>query len=53
MKSNPYPSYDLITDLMLSKAEKWKHRGDMEFKFHYLVMNSEYGHASHNYIKNL
>ena len=31
VKKNPYPSYDFITDLMLSKAKKYKNMGDMEF----------------------
>ena len=53
VKKNPYPSYAFITELMLSKAEKWKHRGNMEFKFHYLMMNSEYGYANQNYIKEI
>ena len=38
---------------MLSKAEKCKHRGDMEFKFHYLMINSEYGYSNHSYMKEI
>ena len=51
VKKNPYPSYDFITDLILNKAKEWKHMGDMELKFHYLMMNSEYGYSNHNYMK--
>ena len=46
-------SSEFITDLILSKAEKCKQSGDMEFKFHYLMINSEYGHSNHNYIKEI
>ena len=53
VKKNPYPSYDFITDLMLSKAKKYKNVGDMEFKFHYLLMNSEYGYSNHKYMKEI
>ena len=53
VKKNPYPSYEFITDLILSKADKCKHRGDMEFTFHYLMINSEYGYSKHNYRKEI
>ena len=53
VKKNPYPSYEFVTDLILSKADKCKHRGDMEFKLHYLMMNSEYGYSNHNYMKEI
>ena len=53
VKKNPYPSYDFITDLILNKAKEWKQRGDMELKFHYLMMNSEYGYYNHNYMKEI
>ena len=47
VKKNPYPTYEL------SKAEKCKHMGDMEFKFHDLMMNSEYGYSNQSYMKEI
>ena len=34
VKKNPYPSYDFVENLILSKAKKFKDEGFMEFKFH-------------------
>ena len=53
VKKNPYPSYEFITDLLLSKAKTCKNMGDVEFKLHYLMMNSEYGYSNHNYMKEI
>ena len=53
VKKNPYPSYDFVGDMILSKAKKWKDEGVMEFKFHYLMMNSEYGLNNHNLLKEI
>ena len=53
IKENPYPFYEFITDLMLSKPKEWSHMGDMELKFHYLTMNSEYGYSNQNYMKEI
>ena len=53
VKKNPYPSYDFVEDMILSKAKKWKDEGVMEFKFHYLMMNSEYGHKNHRLLKEI
>ena len=49
----PYPSYNFVEDMILSKAKKWKDEGCMEFKFHYLMMNSEYGLNNHNLLKEI
>ena len=48
VKKSPYPIYEVIRDLMLGKADFCKRKGDMEMKFHYLMMNSEYGYGNHN-----
>ena len=53
VKKNPYPSYDFVVDMILSKAKKWKDEGVMEFKFHYFMMNSEYGHNNHKLLKEI
>ena len=53
VKKNPYPSYDFVENLILSRAKKFKDEGIMDFKFHYLMMNSEYGHRNHNLLKEI
>ena len=53
VKKNPYPIYEVIRDLMLGKADVCKRKGDMEMKFHYLMMNSEYGYDNHKYMKEI
>ena len=52
-KKNAYPSYEFVENMLLSKAKKWKDKGEMELKFHYLMMNSEYGHNNHNLMKEI
>ena len=53
VKKNPYPSYEFAENMLLSKAQEWKGKGDMEFKLHYLMMNSEYGQNNHNAMKQI
>ena len=53
VKKSPYPVYEVIRDLMLGKADFCKRKGDMELKFHYLMMNSKYGYDNHNYMKEI
>ena len=53
VKKNPYPSYEFIENMLLSKAKEWKEKGDMELKFHYLMVNSEYGQNNHNAMKKI
>ena len=47
VKKNPYPPYWIMKDSMLYKVQQWKNRGDMELKFHYFMMNAEYGLNTH------
>ena len=53
IKKNPFPSYGFIENMLLEKANKWKQRGDMELKLHYLMINSEYGKHNHNKLKEI
>ena len=53
VKKNPFPSYEFIENMLLEKANKWKQKGDMDLKFHYLSMNSEYGKHNHNKLKEI
>ena len=47
VKKISYPSYEFVENMILSKAKNCKDEGEMEFKFQYLMMNSEYGHNNH------
>ena len=38
---------------MLGKADFCKRKGDMELKFHYLMMNSKYGYDNPNYMEEI
>ena len=53
VKKNSYPPYEIMKDSMLHKAQQWKNKGDMELKFHYLMMNSEYRYENHKYLKEI
>ena len=53
VKKNSYPPYEIIKDSMLHKAQQWKNKGDMELKFHYLMMNSEYRYENHKYLQEI
>ena len=53
VKKNSYPPYEIMKDSMLHKAQQWKNKGDMELKFHYLMMNSEYRYESHKYLQEI
>ena len=53
VKKNPFPSYEFIENMLLEKAKRWKQKGDMELKLHYLMINSEYGKHKHNKLKEI
>ena len=53
VKKNPFPSYEFIENMLLEKGNKWKQKGDMELKYHYLMINSEYGKHNHNKLKEI
>ena len=53
VKKNSYPPCEIMKDSMLHKAQKWKNEGDMELKFHYLMMNFEYRYENHKYLQEM
>ena len=53
VKKNSYPPYEIMKDSMLHKAQKWKNKADMELKFHYLMMNSEYRYENYKYLQEI
>ena len=53
IKKNPFPSYELVENMLLEKANKWNQQGGMKLKFHYLWMNSEYGKYNHKKLKEI